>query len=189
MQYLFQRRNLSDIELLIGAAFIVVALFAWNQQSIVVDPDGLVTENWRYQLWQIGTLVIAAAGACWFWINGQSQPRIRCLAMVLLTFVTFLNTYTEEIFGDHLGTVWEVIDSLFITLAIVVALSLWRCGCASGRVVAVISVVAGGLVFANYLFVNNQTLWSALDPVMMLLALVWAAAALSPTLGAPTKAD
>ena len=53
MQYLFQRRNLSAIELLIGAAFIVVALFAWTQQSIVVDPDRLGTENWRYQLWQI----------------------------------------------------------------------------------------------------------------------------------------
>ena len=84
MQYLFQRRNLSAIELLIGAAFIVVALFAWNQQSIVVDPDRVGSENWRWQLWQIGTLVIAAAGACWFWTNGQSQPRIRCLAMVVL---------------------------------------------------------------------------------------------------------
>ena len=189
MQYLLQRRNLSAIELLIGAAFIVVALFAWNQQSIVVDPERVGTENWRYQLWQIGTLVIAAAGACWFWTNGQSQPRIRCLAMVVLALVTFLNTYTEEIFGDHWGTVWEVIDGLIITLSAVVALSLWRCGCASGRVVAVLSVVTGVLVFINYLFINNETLWTALDPVMILLALVWAAAALSPTIAAPAGGE
>ena len=87
MHVLTQRRNLSATELLIGAAFIVVALFAWNQQSTVVDPDGAGVENWRWQLWQIGTLVIAAAGAAWFWSNGQSQPRIRTLAMVLLTVV------------------------------------------------------------------------------------------------------
>ena len=189
MQYLLQRRNLSAIELLIGAAFIVVALFAWNQQSIVVDPDRVGTENWRYQLWQIGTLVIAAAGACWFWTHGQSQPRVRTLAMVLLALVIFLNTYTDEIFGDHAGTVWEVIDGLVIALSAVVGYSLWRCGCASGRVVTVISAVTGALVFINYLFVNNEILWTALDPVMMLLALIWAAAALSPTVGAPAGGE
>ena len=189
MQYLFHRRNLSAIELLIGAAFIVVALFAWNQQSIVVDPDRVGSENWRWQLWQIGTLVIAALGACWFWTNGQSQPRVRTLAMVVLALVIFLNTYTEEIFGDHLGTVWEVIDGLVIALSAVAGYSLWRCGCASGRVVTVISAVTGILVFINYLFVNNETLWSALDPVMMLLTLIWAAAALSPTVGAPAGSD
>ena len=189
MQYLFQRRNLSAIELLIGAAFIVVALFAWNQQSIVVDPDRLGTENWRYQLWQIGTLAMAAAGACWFWTNGESQPRARCLAMVVLALVIFLNTYTEDIFGDHVGTVWEVADSLVIALSAVAGLSLWKCGCASGRVLAVISAVTGVLVFINYLFVNNETLWTALDPVMTLITLIWAAAALSPTVGAPAGGD
>lgn len=189
MQYLTQRRNLSAIELLIGAAFIVVALFAWNQQSIVVDPESVITENWRWQLWQIGSLVIAFAGAAWFWTNGQSQPRVRTLAMVLLALVIFLNTYTEEIFGDHLGTVWEVVDGLVIALSAVVGYSLWRCGCASGRVVTVISAVTGILVFINYLFVNNDTLWSALDPVMMLLVLVWAAAALSPTVGSPAGGE
>lgn len=189
MQDLLKRRNLSAIELLIGATFIVVALFAWNQQSLVVDPEGVGAENWRWQLWQIGTLVMAAAGAAWFWTNGQGQPRIRTLAMALLTLVIFLNTYTDDIFGDHVGTVWEVIDSLFITLAIVVALSRWRCGCASGRVVAVISVVAGVLVFINYLFINNETLWSALDPIMMLLALLWAVGGLSPDIGGPVGGD
>ena len=185
MQDLFQRRNLSAIELCIGSAFIVVALFAWSQQSSVVDPDALGTDNWRWQLWQIGTLVIAAAGAMWFWTNGQSHPRVRTLAMILLTLVIFLNTYTEEIFGDHLGTVWEVVDSLFISLCVVAGLALWRCGCASGRVAALISAIAGILVFINYIFVNNATLWSALDPIMMLLTLIWAAAGLRPGIGLP----
>lgn len=189
MHYLTQRRNLSAIELLLGAAFIVVALFTWNHHTTVVDPDSLSTENWRYQLWQIGTLVMAAAGATWFWTNGQSHPRIRTLAMVLLALSIFLNAYTEEIFGDHLGTVWEVIDGLVVTLSVVIALSLWRCGCASGRVVAVISVVTGVLVLINYVFVNNETLWSALDPIMMLLILVWAAAGLSPTVGGPAGGE
>jgi hypothetical protein len=49
--------------------------------------------------------------------------------------------------------------------------------------------VTGVLVFINYLFVNNETLWSALDPVMILLALVWAAAALSPTIAAPAGGE
>ncbi len=189
MQILTQRRNLSAIELLLGAAFIVVALFAWNQQSVVVDPDQLGPENWRYQLWQIGTLVIAAAGAAWFWSNGQSQPRIRTLAMVLLTLVIFLNTYTDDIFGDHLGAVWAVLDGLFVTLSAVIALSVLRCGCNSGRVIAVTSVITGVLVFINYLFIDNATLWSALDPLMMLLALLWAVVGLSPDIGGPVGSD
>ena len=189
MQLLTQRRNLSAIELSLGAAFIVVALFGWNQQSTVVDPDQLGPENWRYQLWQIGTLVIAAVGAAWFWSNGQSQPRIRTLAMVLLTLVIFLNTYTDEIFGDHLGAVWEVVDGLFVALAAVIALSASRSGCNSGRFMAVISVITGVLVFANYLFIDNETLWSALDPLMMLVALLWAVVGLSPGIGGPLGSD
>ena len=120
---------------------------------------------------------------------GKSQPRIRSLAIVVLALVTFVNTYTEDLFGDHVGTVWEVVDGLVIALSAVVGLSLWKCGCASGRVVAVISVATGVLVFTNYLFVNNETLWTALDPVMILVALTWAAAALSPTVGAPGGGD
>lgn len=189
MYFLTQRRNLSAIELLLGAAFIVVALFAWNQQSTVVDPDQLGPENWRYQLWQIGTLVIAAAGAAWFWSNGQSQPRIRTLAMVLLTFVIFLNTYTDALFGDHLGAVWAVVDGLFVALSVVIALSLLRSGGNSGRLLAVISVIIGVLVFLNYLFIDNTTLWSALDPLMMLLALLWALVGLSPDIGGPVGGD
>ena len=52
-----------------------------------------------------------------------------------------------------------------------------------------ISAVTGVLVFINYLFVNNETLWTALDPVMMLVALLWAAAALSPEIAAPGGGD
>ena len=185
MHVLTQRRNLSAIELLIGAAFIVVALFGWNQQSSVVDPDQLLVENWRYQLWQVGSIVMAAVGVTWFWTNGQSQPRIRALAMVLLTLVIFLNTYTDEIFGEHVASVWEVVDSLMVTLAVVVALSLWRSGCASGRVGAALSVVIGALVFVNYIFLYNETLWVALDPLQMLLTLIWATAGLSPMIGGP----
>ncbi|MYD92745.1 MAG: hypothetical protein F4Y02_03435 [Chloroflexi bacterium] len=185
MHFLTQRRNLNATELLIGAAFIVVALFAWNQQSTVVDPDGAGVENWRWQLWQIGTLVFAAAGAAWFWSNGQSQPRIRTLAMVLLTLVIFLNTYTDDVFGDHVGSVWEVVDGLFVTLAAVVGLSLLRSGCNRGRFLAAASAITGVLVFINYLFINNETLWSALDPIMMLVALLWAVVGLSPAIGGP----
>ena len=189
MQVLTQRRSLNTIELLIGAAFIVVALFAWNQQSTVVDPDGVTVENWRWQLWQIGTLVIAAAGAIWFWSNGQSQPRIRTLAMVLLTLVIFLNTYTDEIFGDHLGAVWAVLDGLFVTLSAVVGLSVLRSGCHRGVFLAAVSAITGVLVFINYLFINNETLWSALDPLMMLVALLWAVVGLSPDIGGPVGSD
>jgi hypothetical protein len=189
MQVLTQRRNLSAIELLLGAAFIVVALFTWNHNKTFVDPDALSTENWRYQLWQIGTLVIACVGAAWFWSNGQSQPRVRALAMVLLVPVIFLNAYSEQIFGDHVGTVWEVVDGLVIALSAVIGLSALRCGCNSGRLIAAVSAVTGVLVFINYLFINNETLWSALDPVMMLLALLWAVIGLSPDVGGPVGSD
>ena len=189
MHFLTQRRNLSAIELLLGAAFIVVALFTWNHHTTVVDPDALTTENWRYQLWQIGTLVIAFTGAAWFWTNGQSQPRIRALAMALLVPIIFLNAYTEEIFGDHVGTVWEVVDGLVVALSVVIGLSVLKCGCNSGRLMAAISAVTGVLVFVNYLFINNETLWSALDPVMMLVALLWAVVGLSPDIGGPLGSD
>ncbi len=189
MHFLTQRRNLSAIELLLGAAFIVVALFTWNHHTTVVDPDALSTENWRYQLWQIGTLVIAFAGAAWFWTNGQSQPRIRALAMVLLVPVIFLNAYTEEIFGDHVGTVWEVVDGLVVALSLVIGLSLLRSGCNRGRFLAAVSAITGVLVFINYIFINNETLWSALDPIMMLVALLWAVVALSPAIGGPVGGD
>ena len=188
MQDLFQRRNLSAIELCIGAAVIVVALFAWNQQSSVVDPDDLGAENWRWQLWQIGTLVMAAAGSWWFWNNAQSHPRVRCLAMLLLALVIFVNTYTDALFGDHVGTVWAVVDGLIVVMAAVVGLSLWRCGCAAGRVLAVASVAVGMCVFINYLFLQHGVLWTALDPIMMLLALIWAAAGLRPDIGLPGEA-
>ena len=51
------------------------------------------------------------------------------------------------------------------------------------------SVIAGVLVFVNYLFINNETLWSALDPVMMLVALLWAVVGLSPDIGGPVGGD
>lgn len=189
MHFLTQRRNLSAIELLIGAAFIVVALFTWNHHTTVVDPDELDVENWRYQLWQIGTLVIAFAGAAWFWTNGQNQPRVRALAMVLLVPIVFLNAYTEEIFGEHVGTIWEVVDGLVVALSVVVGLSVLRSGSNSGRFLAAISAITGVLVFINYLFINNVTLWSALDPIMMLLALLWALVGLSPDIGGPLGDD
>ena len=189
MQVLTQRRNLSAIELLLGVAFIVVALFAWNHHTTVVDPDTLTTENWRYQLWQIGTLVIASAGAAWFWTNGQSQPRIRSLVMVLLVIAIFLNAYTEQFFGEHVGTVWEMVDGLVVALSVVIGVSVLRSGGNSGRFMAAISAATGVPVFINYLFINNETLWSALDPIMMLVALLWAVVGLRPEIAGPVGSD
>ena len=44
-------------------------------------------------------------------------------------------------------------------------------------------------MFINYLFIDNATLWSALDPLMMLLALLWAVVGLSPDIGGPMGSD
>ena len=82
-----------------------------------------------------------------------------------------------------------MVDGLFVTLAAVVGLSLLRSGCNRGRFLAAASAITGILVFINYLFINNETLWSALDPLMMLVALLWAVVGLSPDIGGPVGGD
>ena len=190
MQVLTRRRNLSAIELLIGAAFIVVALFAWNQQSTVVDPDQLGPENWRYQLWQIGTLVIAAAGADLVLVqrpgpaphpnlgNGPARPR---------HFPQYLyrrHLWRPRWFG--LGSGRRPLRHPRCRRRALGRLGRAATGAESWPS---ISAITGVLVFANYLFIDSETLWSALDPIMMLVALLWAVAGLSPDIGGPVGGD
>ena len=188
MQVLTRRRNLSAIELLIGGAFIVVALFAWNQQSTVVDPDQLGPENWRYQLWQIGTLVIAFAGAPGFGPTVRASPHPN-LGNGPARPLIFLNTYTDEIFGDHLGAVWAVLDGLSSpSLPSSGSRSLGRAATEAESWPPFRRSPASSCSSTTFSSTTRPS-GAPLDPVMMLVALLWAVVGLSPDIGGPVGGD
>ena len=106
MQNLCRCRDLTALEAVIAAAFLVIALFGWSVGSAAVDPESLNVANWRWQLWQIGALLIAVPGVWWLWLGTQRVAWVRVLALGLFTLLVFVNTYTESLFGDYVGEVW-----------------------------------------------------------------------------------
>ena len=104
------------------------------------------------------------------------RPWVRSLALGVLALVVLANGYSDT-FGDHWGNVWRTVNPLFIGSSTVAAVALWRTGNAAGRVAGVVSLALGAIVFANAYFVDNGTLWDALNPLRMLTAVAWAAVA------------
>ena len=177
MRNLLCRCDLNAVQAIAACAFVALAIFAWTERTVIVDPDGLSVSYWPWKLWQIGPLLIGFAGVWWLWLSTSRVPWVRSLALGILAAVVFANGYTE-VFGDYWGDVWRTVNPLFIGSCSVAAVVLWRCECAAGKVGAVISVALGAVVFANAYFVNNGILWQILDPVRMLTELAWAAGAI-----------
>ncbi len=169
-------RDLGPIPAVAVTAFVALAIFAWTERTVLVDPDGMSVPHWPWKLWQIAPLLMGFAGVWWVWLSTRYVPWVRSLALGMLALVVLVNGYSE-LFGDHWGNVWRTVNPLFIGSSSVAAVALWRCRCTAGRVGAVVSAALGALVFANAYFVDNGTIWQILNPVRMLTALAWAAVA------------
>ena len=169
-------RDLGPIPAAAATAFFILAIFAWTERTVVIDPEGLSVPYWPWKLWQIGPLLMGSGGVWWVWLSTRRVPWVRSLALGIVALVVLANGYSG-LFGDYWGDVWRTVNPLFIGSSSVAAVALWRCGCPAGRVGAVVSVALGTLVFSNGYFVNNEVIWEILNPVRMLTALAWAAGA------------
>ena len=169
-------RDLGPIPAVAAAAFVALAIFAWTERTVLVDPDGLSVPHWPWKLWQIGPLLMGLGGVWWVWLSTRRVPWVRSLAMGALALAVLANGYSD-LFGDYRGDVWRTVNPIFVGASSVAAVALWRCGCAAGRVAAVVSAGLGTLLFANAYFVNDGVLWQILNPVRMLTAVAWAAGA------------
>ena len=176
MLRVFAPRELGAIPAVAITAFLVLAIFAWTERTVVADPEGMSVSYWPWKLWQIGPLLMGLAGVWWVWSSARQVAWVRSLALGLLGLAVLLNGY-GGVFGEYWGDVWRTVNPLFIGSASVAAVALWRCGCAAGRVAGVVSAGLGALVFANAYFVDNGVLWDVLNPVRMLTAVAWAAGA------------
>ena len=184
MLRLIAARDLGPIPAVAAAAFVALAIFAWTERTVVVDPEGLSVPHWPWKLWQIAPLLMGFAGVWWVWLSTRRVPWVRSLALGAVALAVLANGYSD-LFGDYRGDVWRTVNPIFIGASSVAAVALWRCGCAAGRTGAVVSVALGALVFVNAYFVNDGVLWQILDPVRMLTALAWAAGASQANVATP----
>lgn len=166
-------RDLDPIPAAALIAVVALALFGWTERTVVVDPDGSSVSYWPWKLWQLGALVIGIGGVWWIWVGPDRVRWLRSLALALLAVAIFANAYTG-LFGDHAGNVWRTVNPLYIGVASVAAVLLWRSGDLSARSAALLSASLGSLVFANAYFVDEGVIWQILNPVMMLTAVAWA---------------
>ena len=169
-------RDLEPIPAIAAAAFVVLAVFAWTERTVLVDPEGMSVPYWPWKLWQVVPLLVGFGGVWWVWLSTRRVPWVRSLALGVLALVVFANAYSD-LFGDYRGDVWRTVNPLFIGSSSVAAVALWRAGHAAGRAGAVVSAALGAVLFANAYFVNNGDAWQVLDPARTLASLAWAAGA------------
>ena len=181
-------RDLSPIPAAAVTAFLVLAIFAWTERTVLVDPDGMSVPYWPWKLWQIAPLLMGFGGVWWVWLSTRHVPWVRSLALSILALAVLANGYSD-LFDDHWGNVWRTVNPLFIGSSSVAAVALWRSRCVAGRVAAVISLTLGILVFANGYFIDNGVIWQILNPARMLAALAWAAGASQANVAAPGSGD
>ena len=180
--------DLNAVQAIAACAFVALAIFAWTERTVIVDPDGLSVAYWPWKLWQIGPLLMGFVGVWWLWLSTRRVSWVRSLALGILAAVVLANGYTG-LFGEYWGEVWRTVNPLFIASCSVAAVALWRCGCPAGKMGAAVCVVLGVAVFANAYFVNNGVLWQILDPVRMLTELAWAAGAVRANIAAPEDGE
>ena len=185
---LIASRDLGPIPAVAATAFVALAIFAWTERTVLVDPEGMSVPYWPWKLWQVGPLLMGFGGVWWVWLNTRRVPWVRSLALGIVALVVLANGYSD-LFGGHWGNVWRTVNPLFIGSSSVAAVALWRCGCTAGRVGAVVSGALGALVFANGYFVDNGVIWQILNPVRMLTALAWAAGASQANVAAPESCE
>ena len=188
MLKLIAPRDLTPIPAIAATAFVVLAVFAWTERTVLVDPEHMSVPYWPWKLWQIGPLLLGIGGAWWIWLSTRRVPWVRSLALGILALAVLFNGYSN-LFGDHWGEVWRTINPLFIGSTSVAAVTLWRSGSQAARAGALVPAALGAVVFANAYFVNFGVLWQALDPVRMLTFLALAAVAGQANVAAPDSAN
>ncbi len=177
---LFRRRDLGAAEALLSAAVLGVALFAWGDQTDMFDRPGLAsTSNWTWRVWQVGALLMGIPGVWWLWRGTRRVAWTRSLVLGVLALVVFLNVYTDALFGGHVGDVWKAINPIFLGCSGIAVATLWSRGSSAERIGAVFFAALGTVLFVNAYFLNNDTIWEALNPLRVLVLLLWSAAALT----------
>lgn len=178
---IFRPRNLTAVQALLSAAILGVALFAWGDQTDMFSRPGLSsTDNWTWRLWQLGALLMGIPGVWWIWRGARRVPWTRSLALAILAVIVFLNAYTDALFGDHVSNVWKAINPLFLGCSTVAVVALWSRGGFWDGIGAAVFAALGTVLFINAYFINHGILWEALNPLLVLVFLLWAMAALQP---------
>ena len=100
MLRLLAPKDLSPIPAAAATAFTALAIFAWAERTVLVDPDGLSVPYWPWKLWQIAPLLMGLGGVWWLWLSTRRVPWMRSLALGILALVVLVNGYSE-FFDDH----------------------------------------------------------------------------------------
>ena len=173
-------RDLGAAEALLSAAILFVALFAWGASTDMFSREGLAsTDNWAWRLWQVGALLMGIPGVWWLWRGTQRVVWTRGVALAVLAFAVFLNAYGNGFFDGHVGNVWKATNPIFLGCTFIAVPLLWRQGSLLARLGALFIGAQGVVLFINAYFVNNGTIWDALDPLRILTLLAWAVVALA----------
>ena len=179
MSSLFRRRDLGAVEALLSAAILGVALFAWGDQTDMFSRPGLAsTDNWTWRLWQVGALLMAIPGVWWIWRGTRRVTWTRSLMLSVLALIVFLNAYTDSLFAGYVGEVWKAVNPLFLGCTTVAVVVLWSRGGFWDGIGASVFAALGTVLFINAYFVNHDILWEALNPLRVLVLLLWAITAL-----------
>ena len=191
IEHIFRRRDLGIIDSLIGAGMLAVAVFMWAERSVEVAANAEGPDNWKWQLWQMGTVVLAIVGVWLLWRNTSKVPWVRTVCLTALAVTYLLNNYTDVFKGS--GNIWNTVNPLFIACATVAICTGWRRVMAQRQgmepgnpFVFIAAVIATGMavaVFVNAYFTNNVSAWNVLDPLIILSLLIWASAARRTNVG------
>jgi len=191
IEHIFRRRDLGIIDSLIGAGMLAVAVFMWAERSVEVGANAEGPDNWKWQLWQMGSVVLAIVGVWLMWRNTSKVPWVRTVCLTALAVAYLLNNYTD-IF-KYSDNIWNTVNPLFIACATVAICTGWRRVMAQRQgmepanpFVFIAAVIATGMavaVFVNAYFTNDSGAWNVLDPLIILSLLVWASAARRTNVG------
>lgn len=191
IEHIFRRRDLGIIDSLIGAGMLAVAVFMWAERSVEVDAYAEGPDNWKWQLWQMGTVVLSIVGVWLMWRNTSKVPWVRTVSLVALAVAYLLNNYTDVF--NYSGNIWNTVNPLFIACATVAICTGWRRVMAQRQgmepanpFVSIAAVIATGMavaVFVNAYFTNDSGAWNVLDPLIILSLLIWASAARRTNVG------
>ena len=72
--------DLNPVASIAAIALVAVAVFAWVEKSAILD-DGMDTNQWLWRTWQLGALIIAAAGVWMAWLSTRRAAWVRSLAL------------------------------------------------------------------------------------------------------------
>ena len=173
-------RDMGAAEALLSAALLFVALFAWGASTDMLSREGLAsTDNWAWRLWQVGALLMGIPGVWWLWRGTQRVVWTRGAALAVLALAVFLNVYGNGFFDGHVGDVWKATNPIFLGCTVIAVPLLWARGSLIDRVAALFVGIQGVVLFINAYFVNNGTIWDALDPLRILTLLAWSVVALA----------